>query len=56
MNDNVTVFMALVLLFAISVPAILLGLLVAPWFFFILFLLIVIPLLFLIRRDHDTGG
>ena len=45
--DDLNVIMAVVLLFAIGLPGILMGLFLAPWFFFILLLLMVIPLLFL---------
>lgn len=41
--------LAIILLVALVVPAIVLGLLVAPWFFLIMIGLVVIPLLFINR-------
>ena len=41
------VAMAVVLLIAIGLPGILMGLYLAPWFFFLLLLMMFVPLLFL---------
>jgi hypothetical protein len=40
-----------ILIVCVVVPAVLLGLLVAPWFFLIMVLLAAVPLLFLRKTD-----
>jgi hypothetical protein len=55
MDDRVVTGLALVLLAALILPGLLLGLMVAPWFFLLMLLAAVVPLFFLIRSAPTDG-